>query len=75
MANIKPKLGLVIEGMLHARKSIRWRNGLPSPSGRLEDKSQDVDKHAALFYRSFSVTFKLHLCIISSEQGVQLDPI
>ncbi len=54
MANIKTKGGLVIEGMLHAGKSIKWRNSLPSLSSRLKHKSQDADMNAAL-----SVQFSL----------------
>lgn len=41
----------MIEGTLHAGKSIKWRNSLPSLSSRLRHKSQDVDMNAALFVK------------------------
>lgn len=47
----KTKWGLVIEGTLHAGKSIKWRNSLPSLGCRLPHKSRVVDMNAALFVK------------------------
>lgn len=41
----------MIEGMLHAGESIKWRNRLPSLSSILQNELQDVDMHAALFVK------------------------
>lgn len=68
MANIKTKWGLVIEGTLHAEKSIKWRNSLPSLSSRLQHKSQDVDMNAALFVDFFIVTFYRKLVLFIEIQ-------
>lgn len=67
MANIKTKWGLVIGGMLHAGKSIKWRNRLPSFSSRLKNKSQDGDMHVALFVEFLLLHFIGNLFFIESQ--------
>lgn len=69
-----------MEGMLHAGKSIKWSNSVPSLSSRLKNKSQDVDTNAALFVESLLLHFygklvffiEIHLTVptVSSDTTV-----